>query len=311
MARKIAYSLPAFDAVHADQLWMAPYAQFVHQSISAGFSPLTVLDQHNAVFNIPKRLAENQTNSCLRVVLNLEASKMARYERDICEKFDHVVWVTDEDRQAMFGGQLSSEDNHGSHSVIPIALDLSKCSSYPRQEKARRITFIGGLHWPPNSEGIRWFHREAWPQIKERAPEALLTIVGRNPKPGFIAPTDSSIELTGYVDDIAPYLAETAVFIVPLLAGGGMRVKILDAWSCNLPVVSTKIGAEGILAKHGENLLIADEPTSFASAIIEIMKNPELASCLSRGGRKTLELHYDWRKAYQSWDLIYPCGSCT
>jgi polysaccharide biosynthesis protein PslH len=310
MVKKLARSLPAFDAVHADQLWMAPYAQFFRKSARTGNLPLTVLDQHNAVFNIPKRLAEIQKNPCIRAVLSMEAKKLARFERDLCGKFDHVVWVTKEDLQLMLGNQPNSAGIRGSHTVIPIALDFSKHTSLPKKENARRITFMGGLHWPPNSDGIRWFYREVWPQIKERVPEALLTIVGRNPNPKLI-PSDPSVELTGYVVDTAPYLAETAAFIVPLLAGGGMRVKILDAWSWDLPVVSTQIGAEGILVRHGENVMLADDPASFAAAVVEIMRNPELAARISLGGHQTLELNYDWRKAYQSWNLIYPCESST
>lgn len=123
--------------------------------------------------------------------------------------------------------------------------------------------------------------------------------------------SDPSVEITGYVADPGSYMEETAVFIVPLLAGGGVRVKILDAWSRALPVVSTRIGAEGLQARHGENLYLADDPASFAAAVIELMANRQLAERLALGGRRTLERHYDWRKAYRAWNQVYRCESCT
>ena len=307
-AAKLAGSLPAFDAVHADQLWMAPYA-LLARNASPG-RPLAVLDQHNAVFNIPRRLAETGRQPWMRGLLRIEAGKLARYETDLLGKFDRVVWVTDEDRQAL-AHRSDSGTLPGVHTIIPIALDVSARSPLPRGAGIRRVTFMGGLHWPPNAEGIRWFRREIWPRIRSRVPGAVLTIIGRDSGRHSAAPPDPAVEIAGYVADPAPYLAETAVFIVPLLAGGGMRVKILDAWSLGLPVVSTPIGAEGIQARDGENLFLADEPDSFASAVVRIMDKPEIAERLSRGGRETVESRYDSRKVYQAWDQIYPCTSCT
>jgi glycosyltransferase involved in cell wall biosynthesis len=291
-----------FDAVHADQLWMAPYAMLARRASPAAHVPSIVLDQHNAVCSIPKRLAGVESNFVKRALLNLEAAKLARYERETCRKFDRVVWVTDEDRRALFPGR--------EHQVIPIALESAN-RKVRRRTDARRVTFLGGLHWPPNAQGILWFRNEIWPRVRREAPGAVLTVVGKNAPAGLKDSPDASLEVTGYVEDTSAYLGETAVFIVPLLAGGGMRVKILDAWSWGLPVVSTTIGAEGIHTRHGENILLADEPSTFASAVAEILNNPQLAARLAAGGTRTLESHYDRRKVYAAWDHIYPCASFT
>jgi glycosyltransferase involved in cell wall biosynthesis len=238
-----------------------------------------------------------------RALLNLEASKLARYERETCRSFDRVVWVTDDDRRALFPD--------GEQEVIPIALEGPIRTPARRREDARRVTFLGGLHWPPNAQGILWFRNEIWPQIRRRVPGAVLTVLGKGAPAELKNGSDSSLEIEGYVTDTAPYLSETAVFIVPLLAGGGMRVKILDAWSWGLPVVSTTIGAEGIHTRNGENILLADEPAAFAAAVAELMNNQELADRLAEGGRRTLESHYDRRKTYAAWNRIYPCTSFT
>jgi glycosyltransferase involved in cell wall biosynthesis len=102
-----------------------------------------------------------------------------------------------------------------------------------------------------------------------------------------------------------PYLRETAVFIVPLHAGGGMRVKIVDGWSWGLPIVSTTIGAEGIGYTDGQDIVIADTAEEFAQATIDLLANPVRAAQLGQQGRVTLEAHYDWRKTYQLWDEVY------
>ena len=122
----------------------------------------------------------------------------------------------------------------------------------------------------------------------------------RNPKSEI-----RNVEITGYVDDPTPYLVETAVFIVPLHAGGGTRVKILDAWCWGLPVVTTRVGAEGIRARDGENVLLGDTAEAFAQAVVRVLREPELAARLAAGGRRTVEAHYDWRDAYRAWDRVY------
>jgi glycosyltransferase involved in cell wall biosynthesis len=133
-------------------------------------------------------------------------------------------------------------------------------------------------------------------------PEARLTVIGKSP-PAELA--GEGVEVTGYVADVMPYLTETGVFIVPLQAGGGMRVKILDAWSWGLPVVSTSIGAEGIEARHEDNILIADNAQAFAQAIIRLFKEPTLAHHLAQNGRRTVIEKYNWQDSYSAWNEIY------
>jgi len=294
-----------YDFVHADQLWMAQYALGARAYLNGRGSTIAlVLDQHNAVYLIPKRLAESETNPIKRILLNREASVMRDYESTACDQFDQVVWVTDEDRRAL--GQ-DSGDKLARGITIPICVDRQAKSLIIPNDTARRVTFLGGLHWPPNAAGITWFTHEVWPRIVEQAPGALLTIIGKQPPEALLsAPVDpETIDITGYVPDLTPYLQETAVFIVPLHAGGGMRVKILDAWSWGLPVVSTTIGAEGLHYHHNENLVIGDSANTFTDAVVRIIQDPDLAKRIGRTGRLTVEKHYDWRQTYRAWDQIY------
>lgn len=315
MAGKLAELVAAerFDVIHADQLWMAPYALYAQQLYADGQKPLTVLDQHNALFQIPRRLAQHESNPLKRLFWQLEAFKMARYEWPICDQFDQVVWVSEEDRAAVAaqkakerGTSDASETSQELDRVIPICVDPTRRTVIPRQADARRVTFLGGLHWPPNSQGVLWFVRQVWPQINQAVPNAQLTLIGKGAPKALKAACRAynNIELTGYVADIQPYLAETGAFIVPILAGGGMRVKILDAWCWGMPIVSTPLGAEGFHLKDGQNILLADTPQAFAQHVVRLLQEPSLGTQLAAGGREAIKRYYDWRTVYEKWDEV-------
>jgi glycosyltransferase involved in cell wall biosynthesis len=297
---------------------MAPYALWTGQIAGTCPSqgqepPLLVLDQHNAVYLIPQRLAEHEGNWLKRTLLALESHKLARFEVDTCLQFDRVTWVTNEDYEAVQqrsqGQSQQQRINIGNAGVIPICADAESVTVAARTPAARRVTFLGGLHYPPNAEGVLWFAKEVFPQVLRAVPDAVLTVIGKQPPASlksFGIPAEN-LDVTGYVDDLEPYLDETAVSIVPLHSGGGMRVKILDAWSKAIPIVSTAVGAEGIEICPGKNILIADGPADFAEATLRVLQNATLAQQLAQGGRQQVLEAYNWRTRYQAWDSIY-CG---
>ena len=289
-----------FDVVHADQLWMAQYA--------VGLNGVKrVLDQHNAVYCIPQRLAQHEPNPLKRLLLELEWRKLARYEAEVCRQFDHVITVTEEDKQIL--SQFSIPNSQ--FTIIPICVDPSEIPVVERNPEVKNIISIGTMFWPPNVDGVLWFAREVFPLIKQQVPEARFYVVGKNPpreirqlsKPKSQVP--SPIIVTGYVEDPTPYFADSAVFIVPLRAGGGMRVKILDAWARGIPIVSTTIGCEGIQVRHGENILVADTPEDFTQATVSLMRDRAKADELARRGRCLVEERYDWRVAYRPLARLY------
>jgi glycosyltransferase involved in cell wall biosynthesis len=304
-----------FDAVHADQLWMAPYVQFVRDlAVKKGTGvgttpPLRVLDQHNAVYMIFHRLADSERNPLKKMLARQEAGKVARFEAEVCAELERVAWVTREDHDAVVAAAKETQTpadiiNSG---IIPICIDTGSQPALVRVPPARRVTFLGGLHYPPNSQGVLWFAEHIFPKVLAEAPDAILTILGKQPPAelaNFNIPS-ANLEVTGYVDDPKPYLAETGVFIVPLLAGGGMRVKILDAWCWGLPIVSTTIGAEGIATTDGQDILIADEPGRFAEQVVCLLQDPSLNARIAAGGRRSAEQLYDWRTVYRAWDKVY------
>ncbi len=293
-----------FDYVHADQLWMAPYALLAARSDRR---LRVVLDQHNAVFMIPRRMTQGERNPLKKLIFEIEARKLATYEVDICRQFEDVAWVIPEDYAAVQTHAKKRGFSIPNSGVIPICIDAESEPVIQRNSNSRRVTFLGGLHYPPNAQGINWYAQHVFPKVLATVPDAILTVIGKQPPlelTTFGIPPQN-LEVTGYVDDPRPYLAETGAFIVPLLAGGGMRVKIVDGWRWGLPIVSTTIGAEGIRWRAGEHLLIGDTPDVLAAQTVNLLTDAGLNQRVAAAGRQWVEQSYHWRTAYTAWDAIY------
>lgn len=303
--RQLVSAGAGFDAIHADQLWMAPYALWARQTATAA-PPQIVLDQHNAVFMIPQRLAKGEGNPLKQMALALEARKLLDYEIETCCRFDRVIWVTREDYDAL-QERVAATRTVPNSGVIPICADPEGVAPVMRRPTCRRVTFVGGLHYPPNAQGILWFAQWVFPQVLAQQPDAVLTVIGKQPPPELreLGIPPANLEVTGYVVDPQPYLAETGAFVVPLLAGGGMRVKIVEGWTWGMPIVSTTVGAEGIQVRPDENILLADTPEAFANTTVRLLRERQVADRLAENGRAWVLQHYNWRTTYRQWDTIY------
>ncbi|MBV5330683.1 MAG: glycosyltransferase, partial [Chlorobium sp.] len=158
------------------------------------------------------------------------------------------------------------------------------------------LVFTGSLDWRPNVDGLLYFLEQVFPLIKKSYPQSRLVIVGRNPMPVLQAKVAGiqDVTLTGTVDDVRPYMEAAAVYIVPLRVGGGSRLKILEALSMRMPVVSTSIGAEGLDITPDKDILIADTPVSFAAVVGTVFDDRERAENLGKWGRHLVEADYQW-----------------
>lgn len=305
-----------YDAVHADQLWMAQYAL---RAKGITHDTKLVLDEHNACFQVTQRLVSRERNPFMRLLFTHEWRRLRAYEAETCASFDHVVTVTQEDQSILKGLIHSSvkhtrqqDVNKTNHNfvTIPICVDTQSTAPVQPNPGAVDVLHLGTMFWLPNVEGVLWFAREVWPAVVAQVPQATFTIVGKNPPTEIRALSMGqkgmpSIQVTGYIPDPQPYLKRAGVFIVPLLSGGGMRVKIVDGWRWGLPIISTRIGAEGIDYHEGENILIADDPGEFSQAIVRVLRDPLLAQRLRVNGRRWVEEKYEWRRIYPAWDSIY------
>jgi glycosyltransferase involved in cell wall biosynthesis len=302
-----------YDVVHADQTSMAYYGLLAKNFHPPKKKPATLLDQHNALYLVVQRQSHYERSRFMRILWRREARLLEKYEALLLRQYDTILTVTVEDKEALL--HLLPEDEvdrrEKNIEVIPICVDPADQQMIPLVDQGPRILHLGTMFWPPNIEGVLWFANQVLPYVLQEIPGAKFIIAGKNPPLQIQALTDSSfpfssnIDVTGFVPDPTRLLASSRVFVVPLLAGGGMRVKILDAWLWGIPVVSTTIGAEGILKKPEEDILIADEPQEFASKVVRVLKDPEMAYKLREKGRASVEMHYDWQKVYQRLDVVY------
>jgi glycosyltransferase involved in cell wall biosynthesis len=298
----------AFDLIHADQLSMAWWGRLAAK-LAGPTRPPTLLDEHNAIYLLTRRMADTERNPARRAIMAREARAFARYEAQMCRSFDALLTVTEEDREHLLA--LFPLDEREQlvikFTVVPICVDPEQVSPIVHQNSgAPTILHLGTMFWPPNVNGVLWFAREVLPLVHEQVPEARFVVVGKNPPAEVQAlASDPRVEVTGYVADPMPYLEAANAFVVPLHAGGGMRVKIVDGWLWGLPIVSTPIGAEGIKVRDGENLLVAEDAPAFAEGTVRLLTNPDLNERLRVSGRSWVESHYAWQAVYRRVDEIY------
>jgi glycosyltransferase involved in cell wall biosynthesis len=298
----------AFDVIHADQLSMASYGQLAaHMTEPHRVS--TLLDEHNAIYMLAQRMVDEAPSAFQKLITMREAKAFTRYEAAMCQAYDSVLTVTHQDREHLLALYPPEERTRlaDKFRVVPICIDPNQVLPVAhRNEGVPTVLHMGTMFWPPNIAGVLWFARKVLPLIHEQLPETRFVAVGKNPPQEVQAlAADPRIEITGYVLDPTRYLAAADAFLVPLHAGGGMRVKILDAWLWGLPIVSTSIGAEGIETRDGENILIANDASSFAQATLRLLTDSALNKGLRANGRAWVEDNYAWRKVYRRVDKVY------
>lgn len=314
----------AIDAIHADQLTMTQFAlgngfgkRITHTgtgSPGGGGSPWRIFDAHNAVWTIVDRMRA-ALPWYARLLLRGETGRVKRFEGLVVERFEQTLAVTEIDRQMLLDARQAYLAAQGDHSidpqkitVAPIAVDTQELQPVPRQADSSEVLTLGTLHYPPNADGIRWFANEVFPLVRARVAQAHLTIVGKNPPPDFRQLAEQMpdvIRVTGYVADLAPYLSRAGLMVVPVRAGSGMRVRILEAFARGVPVVTTTIGLEGIDARPGQDVLVADTPAEFADAVCRLLNDPQLQAQLAANGRRLAEERYDWKVVLKTVGELY------
>src|SRR5678815_1825885 len=223
----------------------------------------SVLFQHNVECEIWRRHALTESHPLKRLMYKAEFQKMLRYEQVMVRKFQHVIAVSENDRQLM------KQWVDGSRiTVVPTGVDLQHYApGATRDAVAPLVVFVGCMDWEPNIDGVEYFCTQIWPAITKQIPGARFRIVGRNPDKRVEQWASGAVEVTGRVPSVLDHLKEAAVVIVPLRIGGGTRLKIYEAMATGRAVVSTTVGAEGLDVQHGEDIVLADEPERFAQAV--------------------------------------------
>jgi glycosyltransferase involved in cell wall biosynthesis len=228
--------------------------------------------------------------------------KMRAFERRMCRRFDSVVAVSSEDRE-----QIQREYGVASVFDVPTGVDTNFFRpSGNEQSDPHNIVFTGSMDWLPNEDAISYFTEQIMPRIKAAIPEVTLTVVGRNPYPSLLelSNRDSSIIVTGRVDDVRPFIERAAAYIVPLRIGGGTRLKIYEAMAMEKAIVSTTIGAEGLPVKDGAELLLADTAESFAEAVVRVLNDKALAQTIGRRAARVVREEFGWERVAERFGRI-------
>lgn len=273
-----------------EHFWCAPYQEQIATVCSR-----TVLDLHNIESLLHQRCAQVEDRATA-FAHRLFRQASLDLERAWLPRFSELLAVSATDAELLRAIAPATPI-----AVYPNALPLTPL---PPRGDEEVVVFSGNMEYHPNRSAVRFFRTEVWPSLRERWPRLIWRLVGKNPEAvRQFTSGDPRIEVQGQVDDAIRELARTRVAVVPVLAGSGTRLKILEAWAAGLPVVSTTVGAEGLGARDGEHLLLADGARPFADAVSRLLACSSLRQSLGAAGRLLLEKEFTWESAWRKLDF--------
>ena len=253
---------------------------------------VTALFEHDVYFQSVRRAIPFMTSAVDRVKARFEYLRAIRFELQMLPLCDHIQVCTRENKEYLdsFLPGLATRVEAGLRAGIETA-------RYPFPGGPRRpmtMLFLGSFRHTPNQVALDWFSREVLPLIVQQLPSARLLVAGSDPPPrhAFNDPS-GAIDLLGFVEDIQPLFSECALFVCPIRSGSGIRVKLLEAFASGIPVVSTRLGAEGLAREDEEFCALADEPEAFAARVVELLTDPEKSAQMAMRARRELEANWD------------------
>ena len=287
-----------FDIVQVESIHLMAYLPIIR---AARKQPLVICDWHNIESELMRRYSEREPNLLRQAYAGKTARLMGEFERRATREFDAHVVVSQKDSERLRALNpdarifvIENGVDTAYYSDAQIEGATAERSDVPRKN---RMVFVGSMDYHANIDGAISFAREVWPRLRERQPELVFTIVGRDPAPEVREfARVPGIEVTGTVADVRPFYREAIAAVVPLNVGGGSRLKILEAMAAGIPVVSTTLGAEGLAVKPGENILIADTNDQLVEAIINVVENESQRQQLKTAGRALISDRYDWSR---------------
>jgi len=284
--QKINAVIHQFDVIFCDHYVMFQY-------IPENYKGKVILHEHNCEYLIWKRYAGIERNLLKKIALLNQAYRIKDYERKICMRADVVLAAPNDISELEKIGADRSKFLETYHLGDDHLLELPNLE-FDRTQLS--LLYIGTLSWEANIDGLVWFYQEIWEHIKQKFPDIKLFIVGKHPDDRIIqmAAHDSSIILTGFVEDLEPYFQKGRVFITPLRFGSGIKVKVVNALYRGIPCVTTSIGAEGLKVKDGEHLFIKDDAATFAQAIFTLLEDKKQWNYLQENARALSKKYYTW-----------------
>jgi len=251
-----------------------------------------VLFQHNVESSLWLRMATTESHPLRKVPYTIESARMSRYERQTLARFHHIIAVSEHDRYQMLAMNPDCEIT-----VVPTGVDTQQFQVAPASSASPpRIVFTGSMDWEPNVDAVEYFCGQIWPRILAEFPDAVFQIVGRNPFARVQRLASETVQVTGTVPSVTDYLRDATVVVVPLRIGGGTRLKIYEAMAMGKVLVSTSIGAEGLTFQAGRDLLLADDASKFAEAVLFLLRDA--------GARRKFELAAVQLAAQFDWSVV-------
>jgi glycosyltransferase involved in cell wall biosynthesis len=253
-----------------------------------------VFDDHNCEYLLQKRAFLTDLAAPARwpgaAYSFVQWRRLRRYEALVCRRADRVLAVSEADAaalQALVPGLQAT--------VVPNGIDAQAYSNF-QPPTSNTLVFTGTMDFRPNVDAVLWFARHVLPRVRADVPDVRLFVVGQRPHRRLdVLRRDRAVVLTGWVEDVRPYIAQAAVCVAPLRIGGGTRLKLLEAMAMGRPVVATRLGAEGYPLTDGRELLLADTPADFAARVVALLRCPERGAALGRAARAFVEERYDWQ----------------
>jgi len=285
-----------FDIIQIEDSHMSTYIDILPKSMYSK----TCITFHDVNFKKAERLVKVEAKIARKARLWFHSHMMRRWEPFQAEKFGRCIVMSASDQVL-----LQEANPRLKVDVIPNGVDTKHYQPLPYPENAAILIFVGNMAYRPNIDAVSYFCHTIYPRIKDEFPQAEFWIVGKEPPTEVVALTGDGVKVTGQVDDLLPYYRNSAASVVPLRAGGGTRLKVLEAMALGRPVVSTTVGCEGLNAIHGTHLLIADDAKRFAEYTMQLIRNKQLWLRIAQQAREFVVNRYDWDVIAQSLGKLY------
>lgn len=271
------------DLVHFDMLPLMVHADCMPAGVPVTFNA------HNVEHHLLAKRAHIDPRLAARMFLSSQVSRLQAFERHACQRANAVLACSEPDARAVRELAPGCDVE-----VVANGVDLDGNRPKPGAPDPDRLVFVGQMGWFPNRDGVDWFLQSVFPRILAARPQARFVLVGKADGYEVPAAVAGNVRLAGFVTDLRPDVHEAAVYVVPLRAGSGTRLKVLEAMALGKAIVTTTIGSEGIELKHGESALFADDAEDFARATLALMDSPERVARMGVAARRLAEARYGW-----------------
>lgn len=273
-----------FDIIQIEGPYMGIYLDTIRQNSEAP----VIMRAHNVEYKIWERLAKHEKNPLKKWYLRILAKRIKRFEVNVFPKFDAITSLTKDDAE-----QIRSLGFKKKIEAIPSGIEISPKQCTLKKEKS--VGFLGSMEWFPNIQAVGWLVEKIAPEVEKLNKDITFHIAGKAMPDSWYNKQNQMLQFHGMVPNAQEFICSCDIFVVPLLSGSGMRIKVIEAMALGRCVVSTSVGAEGIKYTAGKDILIADTPEAIAKAIVHAIEDESLAKSIGKNAQETIQKNYSWK----------------